>query len=91
MQASEKLWGAAAHAVIAVAQTRDWRHTKHRHLKIVVRRLANELGDARLTVGFSAAERFHANFYHGFMDADDIARNRRLAREFVEKMLAVLE
>ena len=91
LQASEKLWGAAVHAVVAVAQTREWRHSKHRHLKIAVRRLANELGDASLASGFAAAERFHANFYHGFMDADDIARNRRLAREFVEKTLAVLE
>ena len=91
LQASEKLWGAASHAVIAVAQTRVWRHTKHRHLKIAVRRLANELGDASIASGFSAAERFHANFYHGFMDADDIARLRGRAREFVEKVLALLE
>ena len=91
LQASEKLWGAAAHAAIAVAQARVWRHTKHRHLKIAVRRLARELGDAKLETGFAAAERLHANFYHGFMDADDIAQDRRAAREFVEKTLAALE
>ena len=91
LQASEKLWGAAAHAVVAVAQTREWRHSKHRHLKIAVKRLANELGDARLVLGFAAAERFHANFYHGFMSADNIALGRGLAREFIEKTLAVLE
>ena len=91
LQASEKLWGAAAHAVIAVAQTRDWRHTKHRHLKIAVSRLARELGDASIELGFAAAERLHANFYHAFMDEDDIAQDRRAAREFVEKTLAALE
>ena len=91
LQASEKLWGAAAHAVIAVAQTRVWSHSKHRHLKITVRRLANEMGDASLAVGFSAAERFHVNFYHGFMDEEDIVRDRRAALEFVEKVLALLE
>ena len=91
LQASEKLWGAASHAVIAVAQTRVWPHTKHRHLKIVVRRLANELGDEKLESGFSAAERLHVNFYHGFMDAEDIVRDREAAREFVEKVLALLE
>ena len=91
LQASEKLWGAAAHAAVAVAQTREWRHSKHRHLKIAVRRLADELGDARLASGFAAAERFHANFYHGFMDEDEIEQDRVKAREFVEKTLSVLE
>ena len=29
LQASEKLWGAAAHSVIAVAQKLDWPASKH--------------------------------------------------------------
>ena len=29
LQASEKMWGAASHAVMAVAQQRGWRYTKH--------------------------------------------------------------
>ena len=33
LQASEKLWSAAAHAVMAVAQQREWLHRSHRALK----------------------------------------------------------
>ena len=91
LKGSQKMWDAAAHAVIAVAQSRVWRHNKHRHLKIAVRRLARELGDANLELGFAAAERLHANFYHGFMNENAIARDRRAAREFVETALAALE
>ena len=91
MQASEKLWGAAAHAVVAVAQTREWRHSKHRHLKIAVRRLANELGDAGLVSGFAAAERFHANFYHGFMTKEGMSERRKRVEDFVAKTLALVE
>ena len=91
LQSSEKLWGAAAHAVIAVAQSRDWRHSKHRHLKSAARRLANELRDASFASGFSAAERFHANFYHGFMPKETMSERRKLVEDFVAKTLALLE
>ena len=91
LQASEKLWGAAAHAVIAVAQTRVWRHSKHRHLKNAANRLANELRDASFAFGFSAAESFHANFYHGFMPIETISERRKPVEDFVAKTLALLE
>ena len=91
LQASEKLWGSAAHAVIAVAQARDWRHSKHRRLKGVANRLANELMDTSFASGFSAAERFHANFYHGFMPKETMSERRKLVEDFVAKTLALLE
>ncbi len=36
LQASEKAWGAAAHAVKAVAASRGWNHNSHRLLFDVV-------------------------------------------------------
>ena len=39
-QTSEKLRGAAAQAMIAIAQQRGWRHGSRRDLKIAVSRLA---------------------------------------------------
>ena len=47
MQASEKLWGAAAHAILAVAMERGWRHGSHRDFVVAVRQLAEESGDER--------------------------------------------
>ena len=48
IQASEKGWGAAAHAVKAVAQERGWRHDNHARLFGIANRLAAETGDSRI-------------------------------------------
>ncbi len=90
LQASEKMWGAASHAVMAVAQRRGWRFGSHAALRIAVRRLADETGDHALRSGFNAAERFHANFYHDFMEQDaDFDFSRENVREFVASVLAL--
>ena len=87
LQGSEKLWGAASHAVIAVAQQRGWPYGKHQALKSVVRRLYEESGDAFWQAGFLAAEKFHANFYHDFMEDFQVEEDRPLVRHFVARML----
>ena len=89
LQASEKLWGAAAHSVIAVAQKLDWPVAKHGNLKNGVRRLARRSRDDSLTHGFAAGERFHANFYHDFMPESEIERYRPITRGFVAEMLVL--
>ena len=53
LQASEKLWGAASHAVIAVAESRNWNHGSHRALKNAVFRLATELDDPLIKTRFA--------------------------------------
>ena len=92
LQGSEKMWGAAAHAVMAVAQNRDWPFGNHGALRIAVRRLAEESGDRALLGGFSASERFHANFYHDFMEHDaDFEFTRDVVRDFVTRMLSLMD
>ena len=44
LQASEKAWGAAAHAVKAVAASRGWNHNSHRLLFDIVDQMARDLG-----------------------------------------------
>ncbi len=73
VQASEKLWGASAQMVKAVAQQRGWRHDSHRRLNQVVVRLARETGDHDLMTAFQVAQALHFNFYE-----------TRYPREFVE-------
>ncbi len=90
LQASEKMWGAASHAVMAVAQRRGWQFGSHAALRIAVRRLADETGDRALRGGFGMAEKFHANFYHDFMEQDaDFDFSRDVVREFVASVLAL--
>ena len=87
LQGSEKMWGAAAHAVMMVAQERGWPHGTHRRLKEAADRVVGEIGDDTLGGAFLAAQTFHANFYHQFMEDDDIARGRREVRRFVDRVL----
>ena len=71
----KKVWGAAAHAVIAVCQQRGWRHRSHRAMSEAVDRLSDELKGAGdelnanfLDSGFVIASNCHIHFYHRDMD-----------------------
>lgn len=89
MQASEKLWGAAAHAVMSIAQQRGWRYGKHNQLVACVNRLYEETGDADIRAGFLAARQFHANFYHDFLEDYEIEMFRPPVAAFVNRLTAM--
>ena len=90
LQASEKLWDAATHAVMAAAEQRGWRHGGHRALKEAVRRLSNDHDDIRIMLEFGFAEKFHSNFYHDHMDDFELDEDRPLVHDFVHRVLALL-
>ena len=90
-QGSEKLWGAASQAVIAIAQERGWDYGSHRSLSVTVRRLYEETGDDFLRAAFSTAEKFHANFYHNFMEDYELEESRPVVHDFVARVLALME
>lgn len=90
LQASEKLWGAATHAVMAVAQQRGWPHRSHRSMKNAVSRIVEENGDDGFAAGFLAAEKFHKNFYHDEMEDFEIDQDRPLVHRFVARILTLL-
>lgn len=89
MQGSEKLWGSASHAVMALAMQRGWPISKHRDLKRAVSGLSQETGDQVLNFRFSVAEKFHANYYHGFMDDFQIVDDRPMVEDLVTQLLAL--
>ncbi len=86
-QASEKLWGAATQVVMAMAEERGWDHGGHYEMKGVVSRLATEYQDELIVNWFSIAEKFHANFYHNFMRDYQLATDRPVVHQFVERLL----
>ena len=90
LQASEKLWGAATHAIMAAAQQRGWRHGSHRALKEAARRLSDERNDRLFRHGFMAAEKFHSNFYHDHMEDFELDEDRPEVHDFVHQVLALL-
>ncbi len=91
VQGSEKLWGAAAHAVMAVAQQRGWPHRSHRSLKNAVLRLAEEHTEPLIASDFLAAEKFHRNFYHDDMEDYERDADRPIVRRFVARMLELAD
>ena len=91
LQGSEKLWGAAAHAIMAIAQQRGWRFGDHRALRAAANRLADELREPILASNFSVAEKFHANLNHDFMQDFEIDGDREKVREFVNSILSLHE
>ena len=88
MHGSEKLWGAAAHAVMTVAQERGWAYGNPNALKTAVGKLIREHDAPELRGGFAAAQQFHANFYHGLWRTMTLRSLVPLVHDFVERVLS---
>jgi len=89
-QASEKLWGAAAEAVKAVADSRGWEHFTHRSLAEAVSRLYEETGDPEIPRLYASAESLHANFYEGFASPGLVKLYAEDAEALIEKLRQML-
>ena len=88
LQGAEKLWGAAAHAVMAIAIERGWPHNSHRALKNAVSQISAELEDPSIEMAFGLAEKFHRHFYHDSMEDWERDADRPLVKEFVRRVLS---
>ena len=84
LQASEKGWGAAAHAIKAIAQERGWRHDNHARLFGIADRLVAETGESDIRELFRAASKVHKNFYEGNMAKEDVAENLAKIRRLLD-------
>ena len=89
IQASEMLWGAAAHMVIALAQQRGHPHRNHNAMKNAAKFLADEQVNPTITDDFEVAEKFHRNFYHNEMPESEVASDRSRVRRLVETLRAL--
>ena len=87
LQGSEKLWGAASHAITAIAMKRNWRHGKYSARVAAVDRPAEEYDEPLLATSFSVAQKFQANFYRDFMEDEEIARDRPMVDSFVRRIV----
>jgi len=90
LQASEKLWGAAAQAVKAVAAKRGMIIRSHERLWDFVERLDQDYPEWRLAEKFSVASALHTNFYEGWMPPRIVERNAGAVRELVERLVSLL-
>ena len=72
IQASDKAWGAAATALKAVAEQREWNHRKHSLLYDVSGQIADELARPGLRERFGLANALHQNFYENWMPDSEV-------------------
>lgn len=89
IQASEKLWGAAAHAILAVSIERGWPHTSHPAMKRAAERLSEEHSDPLIAAYFGIAEKYHIDFHHLAMTEEAWAADRPKVRDVVTRVLAI--
>ena len=83
-EASNKVWGAAAHAVKAVAEGRGWPHNAHTLLEDAVYRLINEEGAPPQLFGqYMMASAYQQRFYGGPPAAAGIRYGRDIIAEFI--------
>ena len=87
-EASNKLWGAAAHAIKAVAESRGWPHHAHALLQQTMERLISEEGASQHLFGqYMMASAYHQGFYAWPPPADAI----RYGKEIITEFIAALE
>ena len=87
VQGSEKLWGAASQALQAYCSNHGMRHGKYAQRRHAALALADERGDDSIRLAFDLAESCHANFYHDWMEQEDLDSHVADLRTFVEKIL----
>jgi len=86
VQASEKLWGATAEIVKAVAAKRSVELRSHRDLWQFVDKLADELTDPDIVKLFSIANALHQNFYEDWMPLSAVKRDLEAINQLNEKL-----
>lgn len=90
-QGSEKLWGAVSQAAMAVGAQRGWRSGKSAHRREIARNLAVQYGDPLIASNYGIAEKFHANFYHDFMELEEIEEDRPMIGQLVHRLIEIAE
>lgn len=89
-QASEKLWGAAAEMVKAVAAKRGRALGTHVSIWRFVEELDREYPQWGLIDQFSYAGNLHTNFYEGWLTARYVTRGLEVVHDFVSKLRSLL-
>lgn len=89
LQASDKVWGATAHAVKSVCQRMGWNHHAHNHLSAAANYAASGLGRDDLIEAFGFLEAMHANYYEHQKEADQVRVEVNRASFFIREFVAL--
>ena len=86
LQASEKGWGAAAHAIKSVAQTHGWEHYAHALLNAAAWRISREHRRPRILTLMDSANSLHQNYYENFFGEEQIETNLGYINELLTEL-----
>lgn len=73
LQASEKIWGAAAHRLKEIAKERGWPNRSHADGWAIVRYMANQSGNPPIADIFGLADTTHQNFYEDQIPLEELS------------------
>ena len=91
LPASELLWKATVHAVMAVAAHRGWSCDGSRlAMRTTVERLAAEEKDDLISLQYIYAENFRDNSEQDFMEFRALAYDGAKARDYIRTLLAMV-
>ena len=86
MQASEKAWGAVAHAIKSISAKRGWNHHYHLLFRDAIGVLRWEYDTPRLVPLFASAESMHTNFYEHRLVPLDLQDHINDCRELLAEL-----
>lgn len=86
LQASEKLWGAAAQALKSVAERRGWKYDSHAQFYNIMAALELETDSDRLRQDIGIAAELHTNFYENWLNEGQIRRRAEDVRHFIRQL-----
>lgn len=85
LQASDKMWGAVAHKIKAIAAERGWANRSHADTRAIVRHIAAQPDNRKISHLFrGVAEDAHRNFYDDTALIEDLAEDLAEIRELLE-------
>ena len=86
IQASEKAWGAVAHAVKSICAKRGWNHHYHLLFRDAIGVLRWDYDNPRLVPLFASAESMHTNFYEHRLVPLDLQDHINDCRELLAEL-----
>lgn len=90
MIAAELLWGAVAHALLALAEINEWPCQGHRGYSMVAARLEERQPGLPWKSDIAAADQLHGHFYNRDLGSGELDSRRLAARRALHSAIALL-
>ena len=90
-KSTEFLWGALSSLLYAIGITYGRKLGEHSKTIEFAREISTIEEDEDIFLGVKTAEIFHANFYHNFLDKENIELKRKIIDKSIKKLSEVLE